>query len=162
MHGLLGLHGFRWIWCCISTTRYSVMVNRVSSGFSSSYRGLTQGLSLYLFGIGMEVLSIMLHKALEGGYISTLVQRSWGGWVEHFVSSLCRWYCCFCKAPEDQMLFLSWVLFWLEVSSGMKTNLDKYFDPSGWSGEYGGSSRGVGCQSGLLKGRKEIPKNMVS
>ena len=31
----------------------------------------------------------------------------------------------FCEASEDQLLYLSWVLFWFEVSSGLKINLDK-------------------------------------
>ena len=31
----------------------------------------------------------------------------------------------FCEASEDQLLHLSWVLFWFEASSGLKINLDK-------------------------------------
>ena len=31
----------------------------------------------------------------------------------------------FCKATEDQLLYLSWVLFWIKASSGLKINLDK-------------------------------------
>ena len=61
-----------WMWWCISTAKYSVMVNGVPTGFFSSSKGLRQGdpLSPYLFVMRMEVLSVLIRRAVEGGFIS--------------------------------------------------------------------------------------------
>ena len=61
-----------WMWSCISTAKFLVLVNGVSVGFFSSSKGLRQGdpLSPYLFVMGMEVLSVLIRRAMEGGFIS--------------------------------------------------------------------------------------------
>ncbi|RVW16783.1 putative ribonuclease H protein [Vitis vinifera] len=61
-----------WMWSCISTAKFSVLVNGVSTRFFPSSKGLRQGdyLSPHLFVMGMEVLSVLIRRPVEGGFIS--------------------------------------------------------------------------------------------
>jgi hypothetical protein len=56
-----------WIEYCISTVRFSILVNGIPSGFLSSSRGLLQGdpLSPLLFVVVMEALSRMLIATMD-------------------------------------------------------------------------------------------------
>ena len=118
MQGMgFGPKWMRWIWWCISTAKFSVLVNGVSACIFSISRGLRQGdsLSPYLFIIGMEVLIILLRRAVARGFIAGYIFRGREGAafnISHllFVDDTI----IFSKASEDQICYLIWVLFYLK------------------------------------------------
>ena len=99
-----------WIRWCISTAKFSVLVNRFPTVFFRSTRGLRQEdpLSPYLFVMRMEVLSILLRRAMVGGFISGCRFRGREG-TNFSISHLL--YAddtiVFCEASEDELLHLS-------------------------------------------------------
>ena len=66
-----GSRWMEWIWWCISTAKFSVLVNGVPAGFFSNTKGLRQGDPLfpYLFVLGTKVLSALIRRAADEGFI---------------------------------------------------------------------------------------------
>jgi hypothetical protein len=130
---LLERCGFRvkwrnWVRFCISSVRFSILINGTPCGFFPSSRGLRQGdfLSPLLFVLVMEALSRWMDKAVDSGYLE-------GFHVDNSnVSSLKVSHMLFaddtlvfCGATRDQLYHLKGVLLCFEAVSGLCINLGK-------------------------------------
>ncbi|RVW15454.1 putative ribonuclease H protein [Vitis vinifera] len=143
-----------WMWSCVSSAKFSILVNGVSAGFFPSSRGLRQGdpLSPYLFVMGMEILDVLIRRAVEGGYLSGCNIRDGSSTSVH-ISHLffADDTIVFCEANKDQVSHLSWILFWFEAASGLRMNLAKSeIIPVGEVEEIQELAAELGCRVGSL------------
>jgi hypothetical protein len=118
----------RWIHYCISTVRFSVLINGCPEGFFGSSRGLRQGdsLSPLLFVIIMEALSRMINKAVEGGVLSSFQVGSRDQsmvQVSHLVFADDT--LIFSDANPAHIFNLRVLFTWFEAISGLKINFNK-------------------------------------
>ena len=117
-----------WIFFCLSTVRFSILINGSPCGFFGSSRGLRQGdlLSPLLFVLVMEALGRMLDKAVHEGCLSGFsVGNSEGRSLALSHLLFADDTLIFCDADLDQILILRMILIWFEVVSGLKINLGK-------------------------------------
>jgi hypothetical protein len=117
-----------WIAHCISSVRFSVLVNGTPSGFFSSSRGIRQGdpLSPLLFVIVMEAFSKLCSIFVQRGFLSgfSVGSRSTGVInVSHLLFADDT--LVFCGASPDHLLYLRMLLLSFEAVSGLKINLEK-------------------------------------
>ena len=118
----------RWIYFCISSVRFSILVNGSPCGFFPSTRGLRQGdpLSPMLFVIVMEALSRLIDKAIGAGMISGFsVSRDIHDplLISHLLFTDDT--LIFCEATSDHLSHLRSILIWFEATSGLRINLGK-------------------------------------
>jgi hypothetical protein len=118
----------RWISYCISTIRYSILINGGLEGFFGSSRGLRQGdsLSPLLFVIIMEALSRMISKAVAGGFLSGFQVGSRDTDSVHVSHLLFADDTLIFSSANPAHIFNLHLLFtWFEAISGLKINFNK-------------------------------------
>ena len=118
----------RWIYACISTARFSVMINGSPEGFFAGSRGLRQGdpLSSLLFDTVMEALSCMLDRAVQSGLFKGFSVGSLDRCqveISHLLFADDT--LIFCDADPHQLTSLRFVFTWFEAVSRLKINLGK-------------------------------------
>jgi hypothetical protein len=112
-----------WIRFCISTVRFSILINGSPSGFFASSRGLRQGdpLSPLLFVIVMEALSRIMDRAICGGLFSGFMVGSPQDhqvWISHLLFADDT--LIFCDADPIKLEHLRSVFLWFEAVSGLE------------------------------------------
>ena len=117
-----------WIKACISTVRFSIIVNGSSVGFFGSFCGLRQGdlLSPLLFLLTMEVLSRILKKTKDCGLLRGFhvgPSNSIGVCISHLLFADDT--ILFCDASRDQLLSIRLVLTCFQAFIGLKVNAGK-------------------------------------
>ena len=143
-----------WMWSCLSSTKFSILVNGVPTGFFPSSKGLCQGdhLSSYLFVLEMEVLDALIRRAVAGGYLSGCSiqgDRRHNLKISHFffADDTIMFY----EANKEHLTHLRWILLWFEAASCLRINLDKSeIIPVGVVEEIEEMAVELGCRVGSL------------
>ena len=113
---------------CLSMVRFSVLINGTPAGFFHSSRGIRQGdpLSSLLFLVVMEVLSRMLKKTEEGGFIHGFqVGANLGDRLEVSHLLYANDTILFCDACPEQVTYFRRVLTCFKAVTGLRVNMSK-------------------------------------
>ena len=118
----------KWIKACVSSVRFSVLVNGSPKAFFGSSRGLRQGdpLFLLLFLLIMEVLSRILKKTKENNLIRGFhvgAVNSVGVRISHLLFADNT--ILFCDASREQLLSIRLALSCFQAFTGLKVNVGK-------------------------------------
>ena len=118
----------RWIRCCISIVKFSILINGSPSNFFGSSRGLRQGDPLFpfLFDIVMKALSHMLVAAtVPGQFLGFTVGNATGSLMTVSHLLFADDTLVFCDVGINHITALRGILFKFEEVSGLKINLGK-------------------------------------
>jgi hypothetical protein len=118
----------KWIYFCVSSIRFSILVNGSPCGFFPSSRGIRQGdpLSPMLFVIVMEAFSRLIDKATNAGMLSGFSVGNLDRApmvVSHLLFADDT--LIFCEADPAHLFHLQSILIWFEATSGLRINLGK-------------------------------------
>jgi hypothetical protein len=119
---------YSWIEHCISSARFSVLINRSPSGFFDSSRGVRQGdpLSPFLFVMVTKAFSRMINASINKGLItgfSVGASESDRVSVSHLLFADDT--LVFCGVDLNQVRNIGALLVCFEAVSGLKVNLAK-------------------------------------
>ena len=118
----------KWIMCCISTVKFSILINGSPSNFFGSPKGIRQGdpLSPFLFDVVMEALSCMLYMAIVAGQFSGFSIGSTPS-TSMMVSRLLfvNDTLIFCDVDPNQLVTLRGILNRFKDVSRLRINLGK-------------------------------------
>jgi len=123
-----GMKWIQWIKHCITTVRFSVLINGSPVGFFSAERGLRQGdpLSPFLFLLAMEGLNNMIKSAKVRGWLRGFeVSRPEVDNVEITHLQYADDTLIVCDADEGQLKMLRVILVLFEGFSGLHINWRK-------------------------------------
>ena len=111
---------------CITTIRFSVLINGSPAGFFGSSHGLRQGdpLSPLLFLLVMEMLSRLLRRTEEGDFLRGFqASRNARGGLHISHLLFADDAILFCDASKENLLYIRMVLIFFEAITGLRVNV---------------------------------------